>query len=209
MSNYSTPREHFHSLRQKIDAIRTATKAACQVARQGSDDLVTALEESLRTWAQSTLGQKRVELGGLLSRTLEALVASSMNARAEVEAFKSMLEGVRLQVDEEFDRCGVSLSIRVGELLHVLEGFRHKLSMAGLIGIGAPNAAKLDEHIAYWEEVKANLVDCWPWTDAPPPPVDREMVARSRAAFAAGEPFEDIDTLIERLRAEKPYGTNP
>jgi hypothetical protein len=76
-------------------------------------------------------------------------------------------------------------------------------------GVEILNVAQLDEHIARWNEVKTNLVDCWPWSDAPLPPVDREMVARSRAAFAAGEPFEDIDTLIERLRAEKPYGTNP
>jgi hypothetical protein len=131
-------------------------------------------------------------------------VKRSSAALEFVHELTDQFEGLPVELDEQSDDLGRSVSDLATTTLGAMTEFRNG-PLAGVQkhGVDVPNAAKLDEHIAYWEAVKANLVDTWPWTtSAELPPVDRETVAKSRAAFQAGEQAEDIDTLIERLRGE-------
>lgn len=134
---------------------------------------------------------------------MESQLRYSEKARSQVEDFKSSIEGVPIEPGESLDDLGRTVSLLVSNVLHALRVFRDgPIPMTRRHGYEVSNAAQLDEHIAYWEAVKLNLVDCWPWTDAPLPPADRDMIARSRAALQAGEQGEEIGALITRLRSE-------
>jgi len=210
MTTGTLQRNHLRTFRQKFDDFRLRAGGQNGAFFEAMEKVLTAASYQDDTLMRAALEEANTALVASVERAVEDTTAHSASLREFVQNFTSDLEGKVVEPDEQFDELGHLISrIVAGAHAAVRELREGAVATVGRHGVEVPNAAKLDEHIAYWEEVKANLVDCWPWTDAPPPPVDREMVARSRAAFAAGEPFEDIDTLIERLRAEKPHGANP
>lgn len=62
---------------------------------------------------------------------------------------------------------------------------------------------RLDQDIQGFQRQRDRIVENWPWEDRPWPPLNREMVAESRASSARGE-GEDVSTLLDRARAGVP-----
>ena len=60
------------------------------------------------------------------------------------------------------------------------------------------NAAGLEKGIEDLQKFKKDIFKDWPWSNSPLPPVNRKMVAESRAAIARGE-GEPIQHVIRRL----------
>lgn len=203
MTTNTLGRDRFRSLRQRLEAARQNADGTRALLVQATDRFLTAAEYGDNALMRSAIEEAKAALAKGAAEKVDELVTDSAAAQVSIREFTTDFEGVPLKLDEQLDDLGRSLSSFVSDWLRHLTDFRDgPLVMARKHGIKVPNADKLDEQISYWEAVKANLVDCWPWTDAPLPPVDREMVARSTAAFEAGEPGDDIDALIERLRSE-------
>jgi hypothetical protein len=194
------------ALRRKLDDVRrdddTGTRS---LFVQAMEKFLSAADYPDLALMQSYLEEAKCELGVLLTTAVDALADRSTAARSVVQQFTDLYEGEVVTPDEHFDELGRSLSQIVSNRLLILRDFKGgEIATALKHSVEVPNAAKLDGHIAYWEGVKTDLVDRWPWTDAPLPfpPVDREMVARSRAAIVAGELGEEIDALVARLRSQ-------
>lgn len=205
MATKTHGRADLRALRQRLEAVGQTEDGAQSILVEAADRFLTAAGYQDEALMRSALEEAKAVLGRRTIEMVEERANNSSAAQVSIRKFTDDFEGVPLELDEQLDDLGRSLSSFVSGWLRYLTDFRDgPLRMARKHRIEVPNAAKLDEHIAYWESVKANLVDCWPWSDAPIPlpPVDREMVARSRAAFAAGEKGEDIDALIARLRSE-------
>ncbi len=205
MATKTHDRADLRALRHKLDDIRAAADDTNDLFVRAMESFLTAVEYRDDTLRRSALEEAKGSLESSLTSHVESLAKHSAAAQAEVRDFNTRFEGVVVEPDQEFDDLGRSMSLLVQDVLGELVEFRGgTIVVASRHGMTLPNAAKLNEHIAYWEQVKADLVDLWPWSDAPVPlpPADREMIARSRAAIEAGEVGEDIDTLIARLRAE-------
>jgi len=65
-------------------------------------------------------------------------------------------------------------------------------------GYEIANADQLGQSILELQELKKGVLANWPWSNQDLPPVDREMVKRSRAAILRGE-GESVEELIRRL----------
>lgn len=203
MATSTQERDRLRHLRQRLEAPGQDADDTHALLVQVTDRFLTAAEYRDEALMRSALEEAKAKLATGVADKVGELISGSSVARVSIRAFTTDFEGVPLKLDDQLDALGRSLSAFVLSWLRHLTGFRDgPLAMAHKHGMEVPNAAELDEHIAHWQAVKANLVDPWPWTDSPLPPVDRGMVARSRAAFLAGNHGEDIDTLIERLRSE-------
>lgn len=198
-------RTDLRALRRKLEDLRGDVEERGDVYVKAVEKFLTAADYRDDTLMRSALEEAKAALADSLTEAVDTQLGYSSKARTEVEHFKCSIEGVPIEPGESSDELGRSLSLLVGRVLLGLTAFRDgPIPLARRHGYDVSNAAHLDDHVTYWEAVKRDLVDCWPWSTVPIalPPVDREMVARSRAAILAGEPGEDINALIERLRSE-------
>jgi hypothetical protein len=205
MTTKTRERADYRALRRKLDDIRGGVEGTGDVYAKAMGKFLTAADYRDDTLMRSALEEAKAALADSLTEAVDNQLEYSSRARSEVENFKHNFEGVPIEPGDPFDELGRSLSLLVGRVLLGLKAFRDgPIPLARRHGYDVSNAAHLDEHVAYWEAVKQDLVDRWPWSTVPIPlpPVDREMVARSRAAILAGEPGEEINALIERLRSE-------
>lgn len=205
MATQTHKRADLRALRRKLDDIRRDDEGTRGLFVRAIESFLTAAGYKDQALMQSALEEAKSALGTSIAESVEYQVGRSTAAQELIREVADELEGLPIEPDEQFDELGRSLSSSVLNALGALHGLRDgPVTSARKHGVEVPNAAKLDEHITHWQVVKANLVDCWPWSAVPVPlpPVDREMVARSRAAILAGEPGEDINALIERLRSE-------
>lgn len=204
MATKTHERADFRALRRMLDNIRRDDDGTRGLFVQAMGNFLTAAGYQDEVLVRSALAEAKTELGDLLVEAVENLVKRSSASQALIRQVTTKLEGVPIEPDEQFDELGRSLSSVVSTALRALCDFRDgEVATSRKHGVEVPNAAKLDEHIAHWQAVKRDLVDLWPWSTIPLPlpPVDREMVARSRAAYQASERGEDINALIERLRS--------
>lgn len=79
------------------------------------------------------------------------------------------------------------------EVLSIAVGYREK-------GYDILNMKEFRLEIANLEALKEKFSKDWPWSQLWNPPLDKEMVERSRAAYESGE-CEEIDDLLGRLKA--------
>jgi hypothetical protein len=152
---------------------------------------------------RSYLEESKVACAALFSESVADQVKRSSAALEFIHELTTQLEGSPVEVDEQSDDFGRSISGLTNSTLEAMIDFRDG-PLAGVQqhGVEVPNVEKLDEHIAQWQAVKVNLVDCWPYADAPLPPADREMIAASRAALQAGERGESLEAVIARRRSK-------
>jgi hypothetical protein len=205
MATKTHDRADLCALRRNLEDLRGGAEVTSDVYAKAVEKFLTAAEYSDDALMRSAIEEAKAALADSLAEVVDTQLRCSAKARAEVEDFKRRVEGVPIEPGETFDELGRSLSLLVGQLLRVLNALRDgPIPLARRHGYNVSNGAHLDDHIAYWGVVKRDLVDLWPWSTIPfpLPPVDREMVARSRAARERGEQGESIDALIERLRSE-------
>lgn len=100
---------------------------------------------------------------------------------------------------EDFDAIGKKMDASLTRLLESLAEFQS--GPVGLLqerGYQVEGADQLKRAIGELQEFRTRVVENWPRSDQELPPVDRKMIAESRAAFRRGE-GESIQDLIRRL----------
>ena len=100
---------------------------------------------------------------------------------------------------ENWDDVGKALESRFEETLKILADLRDgAVKSLQEHEYDVDNADQLERDIEELQKLKKSVLENWPWSNQALPPVDRGMVARSRAAIVRGE-GESIDDLIRRL----------
>ena len=99
---------------------------------------------------------------------------------------------------EEVDELGKALASIIDRDLAKLVGLRDEVVRhLEKHGYEIKNAERLSAEIEELTRLKANLLDAWPWLSRTLPPVNRTMVAESRAAIAQGKGM----TMEEAIRS--------
>ena len=84
-----------------------------------------------------------------------------------------------------------------------IKGFLEKLLQEQ--GFEVTGTSQLSREIEELKTLKSDIHKNWPWSTQALPPVDRKMVAESRAAFRRQE-GESIDDLIRRFGGDPAKG---
>lgn len=110
------------------------------------------------------------------------------------EAYQWKMASIEDQAAVSFDELGREVEAGFDQMLNALT------NLCGETVEGS-DEARLRAEIDDVREFKESVLKMWPWTYRPKSPIDWQMVAESRAAFARGEgiPIED---LIRELGGE-------
>jgi hypothetical protein len=112
---------------------------------------------------------------------------------------QEILETVKEHPLENWDEPGRLLeALFDGILAGLVEIINGPVKVLQKHGYPIANAAVLEDEINELHRMKQGILSDWPWSSRELPPVNRDMVAASRAAIRRheGEPIED---LIRRL----------
>lgn len=192
------------SLRRRVSRLHTGGSLATELVVRALEGFLIAAEYKDVTLMQSHLAAARMAINDYIAKSIEEMLNVSADVRSDFQEAINLLEGSPIVPDSDFDDTGRDVSDIVQDELSTLTTFRDgALAMFKRYGVEADNEAMLHEEISRWQSIKENIVDCWPWTNAPLPPVDRQMVAESRLAHQRGERAENIDDLIERLKSKQ------
>lgn len=203
MTTSTRQHHHLRAFRRKMDDLRVRAGGQGTSFFDAMEKVLTAASYQDDTLMRAALEEANTTLVASVEQAVEDSTAHSSSLRQLIQDFTRDLEGTVVEPDEQFDELGHLISQIVTGASQALRELRDgAVATVSKHDLVVPNAATLDEHIAYWEAVKANLVDCWPWTDAPLPPADREMIAASRAALQRGERGESLEAVIERRRSK-------
>jgi hypothetical protein len=116
------------------------------------------------------------------------------------EAWKVTTEDLKESPAENYDEVGRFIDSSFKETLKDLTDLRDgPVKMLRDRGVEVANSSDLEREIQALEKLQTGILENWPWSDRPLPPVDRQMVAESRAAFARGEKGERAEDLIRKL----------
>jgi hypothetical protein len=205
MTTSTIQRNHLRAFRQKLDDLRLRADGHGSPFFEAMEKVLTAASYQDDTLMRAALEEANTALVASVEQAVDDLAAYSSAFRQLIQEFTRDLEGRVVEPDEQFDELGHVISRIVAGASDAMRDLRDgAVATVSKHGVEVPNAEKLDEHIAYWETVKADLVDGWPWSTGPIPlpPTDREMVARSRAAWQAGERGESLEAVIARRRSK-------
>jgi hypothetical protein len=107
-----------------------------------------------------------------------------------------LIEG---EPSESYDELGEQLKSRIERHLDSLTTLERTAQRVMDRGHHVDKIEQLRNDIEEIEKLRDKVVSTWPWTSRPLPPVNRKMVAESRAARARGDHGEPIQDLIRRL----------
>lgn len=114
------------------------------------------------------------------------------------EAWLNIRESMKMNPAESYDEEGKELGARLDELLGRLNILVEPIQKLRERGYEVELGQQLGVEIEGLQQLKQDIFKSWPWSNQALPPVNRTMVAESRAAIARGE-GEPIKDLIDRL----------
>jgi hypothetical protein len=144
-------------------------------------------EEALRALDAEALIAEASQMDDSLRRTWEGVKARA--GAGQIKDFQTT--GVQLR--EAFE-TGIGVMALVADLAQ---------TVARTTGHELCGLAELNTAVAEARTWTGRVLDAWPWTDRPWPPLDRAAVEGSRAATERGE-GEDITDMLARVKAGGP-----
>jgi len=168
---------------------------------EASPDLPEAVRGFMAAidYKDNVLLRSRYEAMGLAfvdtaDRAIEKAADGVQRAREACRKVKS-LNG---PPDEQFDDLGKTCQAMFERLLQGLAAIKDGwVRVAQVCDHEVPRAVELESLTREVVSLQESTLTGWPWTSLGLPPVDRTMVAESRAAYARGE-GEPIQNWIER-----------
>jgi hypothetical protein len=201
MTHTALMRGNFEELRRHVEKFRAGDPWELFV--QALDGFLTAAEYEDETLMRSHIEVEKVSVSERLASIIDERVKNSSWVLDKLRGDIDRFESEPFEPNEEVDATGRAFEDLAREEHSRLAGLRDgPLAMLRKHGVEVPNAAKLDAEIARWQSFHKDTIDCWPWINGPLPPVDRELVERSRSARGRGEAGEEIEALITRLQSE-------
>ena len=104
------------------------------------------------------------------------------------EFCQGILEDLKGHPCEDFDEVAKGIKANLEQMLKVLVELRDgPVKLLQDHGYVVEKGDQLERVIEELRELMKGMLENWPWSELRLPPVDREMVARSRAAILRGE----------------------
>lgn len=189
----SVMKSRLKTLQEKLSAIDANL---CPPFSRAVDAFLAAADYEDRTLMRSHLNAALESLQVFAEDTIRKMLEQSQTVTDTWREIWSMLMD---HPCENYDELGRELESLFTTELKVRVSTREWLvQMLQRRGLPVANASQLDRDIEDLQNLKKKVLECWPWSGRPLPPVDRKMVAASRAAIARNE-GENIQDLISRL----------
>ncbi len=164
---------------------------------QAMKALLTAMEYQDPTLVRSSLEEVLESLRDVTREAIEKRLGWPELSRRACRKIREAMKGFP---QENFDELGEGIESQFDRMLEILTDLRDgPVKMLQDKGYEVENAVQLERDIRELQELKQGMLENWPWSSQSLPPVDREMVARSKAAIARGETGESLEELIRRL----------
>lgn len=158
---------------------------------------LTALEYDDPALVRSHLHAALEALVGVTDEAVRRRLGWPERIEAPCRALRELAEQAE---PGQFDDLGRETAARFDRMIAALTDLRDgpvKLLLDHGYEVGA--ADQLDRDVRALMRLKEDTLGNWPWSVAALPPLDRQMLAESRAAFQRGEPGEPVEELIGRL----------
>jgi len=165
-----------------------------QPVAESIQSMMAAVQYGDIVLAESALEATREAFRKEVTQTVGAQLMWASEIRTFVqEMFSRIGDRTPLEPDERLDKLGEAT-----EAIHrfAVDRLQDILTRSGEImkSLGIDLIDSLYAEMKFWDDFKINVLGTWPWSNQPPLPVDREMVAASQAAIERGEgiPLEDL-----------------
>ncbi len=170
-----------------------------------------AIQSSLAALDYQDPALMRSHLNAALD-AMRTFVADTIRERLETprhvqETWRRIWDMLKQSPAESYDDVGRAFESHFNDLLGNLTALREgPVRLLQEHGHEVEQAPQLDRVIHDLRKLKQDIFEDWPWSHQALPPVDRAMVAASRASIARGE-GEPVEDLIRRLGGT-PVGSN-
>jgi hypothetical protein len=184
-------------LREEIERLAGLYDAGIpQAFAQAMQSFLTAMDYNDPTLMRSHLNAALEAMRQVVYEAVQKRLGLPQRVKETCRKIRDLMKGCPC---EDWDELGQALESRFDETLKVLTDLRDgSVKSLREHGYEVGNAAQLDRAAEELQQLKSGMLDDWPWSDRKLPPVDRQMVAASRAAIKRGE-GEQIEDLIRRL----------
>jgi hypothetical protein len=188
---------------QTIDEMKNKLQGLAAYASNIMPPLATALEALLAAIDYEDDELIKTGLNGAfaaLSETIRNIIPKIVR---EDEPARRELQDVLNQLGtfnaEDLDAVGKELESAINLQLAQVSRMYDTVKKLREQGYPVEEEIELGRLRNEWRQIKVRVLADWPWTTNPLPQVDRDMVARSRAAIKAGQRGEPIEDLVRRL----------
>jgi hypothetical protein len=176
----------------ELERVAETLRGIVPAFSQALTGLVDAFNYGDKAVVQSHMQAALAALKDFMEDKITVLQRHSLSA-----LWATIKENLKGEACEDYDGLGKWLETRLKDRIEILQSFRDTAEMLKVRDYEVEGAAHLDQELDELQELKSAL-GRWPWSSRQLPPVDRKMVAESRASIARGE-GEPIEQLIRRL----------
>ncbi len=185
-------------------AIKTNLDVLARLASEHGPPVLTQAVQALLTAKEYDDPALMLSSANAVFEALRDLIEEYIGTKLGIsetiaKGFKEFQAMVRCHPFDELDVAGRAFEAGFNRILKHLTDIQAAVGKLQANDYEVPSAAQLGKEIERLKALKQKVLNDWPWSSASPPPVDREMVARSRAAISRGESCESIEELIGRL----------
>ena len=183
--------------RQLEDIASSMNWDACPMAGQAIRGVLTALDYHDPVLMRAHLLEAMERFRELVEGGVQEALDRWQQLR---ELWRKSWESLQGQADENsLDDLGKSLESALAAVMDRMVKLRECVQQFRDRGYEVEGADRLQEAIEGVHEFRKGVLGNWPWASQSAPPVDRDMIARSRAAIAGGEKGERIEDVIRRF----------
>jgi hypothetical protein len=164
---------------------------------EATQGFLTAMEYQDVTLMRSHLETAMAAFQKSIDQAVQNRLGSTGRAK---EICDKVMEDITNQPCENWDEIGRELeSYLSGQIKHLVDLRDGAVKLLQDRNYEILSAPQLERDIRKLQALKNETLGNWPWSSQQLPPVDRRMVAESRAAIQAGE-IEQKEQLIRRLQ---------
>lgn len=184
--------------KQLEDLARQLSEAAPQVAH-GIQGIISAIRYNDEVLKLSSARAVFDSLCDFLQEYIEKEIKKPIPFRESVQKFIDIARSNTIGFHghaASLDKMGKKMLSYLDKRLYEWTQSRDAAHLLATCGCEVPNVKKLEHELEETRAVRNMIADNWPWDEPTPVKTDREMVARSRAAFKNGE-CQPTDKVIE------------
>ncbi len=156
--------------------------------------LLVALNYNNDVLKESSLHALVMTISDFVQEQIDGQIGLSAIVKA---AFQELRDAIRGNCFENVDEFGQHFIRYVDHVIRRMTDLQNVVLQLRKLGNDFRNLTELQFEIDALLALKEKITANWPWSAAPPP-LDKEMVARSRAAFERGE-GKTVEELLKGL----------
>ena len=153
---------------------------------QAAQDLLTAVEYKDAALRSSAMSALTIALRDVIQECVDAAFGGSERIKKAIDEFQLTLRG-QCFTGREMNELGTEIVNRLNHVQRRWTDAQNSAFKLRKMGLDVSDLEKIQFEIDSLQAIKEKFSNDWLRTQSWKPPLDREMVARSRAAFERGE----------------------